>query len=294
MLAIYKKEMKSYFVSMIGYAFIAFLLVVVSFCSYMTNFKNASPFIGYAFDTPYIPIIFMILVPMITMKIFADERATKTDQILFTAPVSITDIVWGKFLAVVTMYTIPILVICLYPLILSEDGANAIPMLNSYVSIFGFWLMGVAYFAVGTYISSITENQVISAVATFAVLFFSFIAQYIAEIIPATATVGLTGCIIIVLLIAAICYLAAKGGKHTNVFVAFIAVAGIVGVVIAFIINKDLFTNALQNILFTFSLDYNLVYFLRDFLDIPTVVYYISVVAIAMFLTTQTIQKKRG
>lgn len=294
MLAIYKKEMKSYFISMIGYAFMAFLLLVVSFCVYMTNFKNTSPFIGYAFDTPYIPIIFMILVPMITMKIFADEKATRTDQMLFTAPVSIKDIVWGKFLATATLYTIPIIVVMLYPIVLSDNGNNAVPMLNSYVAIFGFWLMGLAYFAVGMYISAITENQVISAVATFAVLFFSFIAQYIADIVPKSKQAGLGGSIALVIIIALIFFIASKGGRYTKVITGVIAIGGIVALIITYIVNPGFFTNALQNILYTFCIDYNLIYFLRDFLDIPTVIYYVSIIAIALFLTIQTIQKKRG
>ncbi len=292
MLAVYKKEMKSYFISMFGYAFIAFLLVIVSFCVYMTNIRNASPFIGYAFNTPYIPIIFMILVPMLTMKIFADERATKTDQILFTAPIKVSDIVWGKFLAVVTVYTIPVLVIAVYPLVLQQYGE--VPIANSYVAILGFWLMGLAYFAIGVYVSSVTENQVISAVATFAVLFVSFIAQYVADVLPSTALAGLVGWIVFILLAALIYGIAAKGVKRSSTIAIVVAVAGSAVAVILYFVKSSIFANSLQKLLYTFSLDYNLQYFIGDFLDIPTIVYYVSVVVIAVYLTMQTINKKRG
>lgn len=292
MLAVYKKEMKSYFISMFGYAFIAFMLVIVSFCVYMTNVRGASPFIGYAFNTPYIPIIFMILVPMLTMKIFADERATKTDQILFTAPIKVSDIVWGKFLAVATVYTIPVLVIAVYPLVLQQYGD--VPIANSYVAILGFWLMGMAYFSIGVYVSSITENQVISAVATFAVLFVSFIAQYVADVLPNTAIAGLVGWIIFVLVIAIVYAIAAKGVKRTSTVAIVIASVGIIVAVVLYFVNGDIFQNSLQKLLYTFSLDYNLQYFIGDFLDIPTIIYYVSVVCIAMYLTMQSINKKRG
>ncbi len=292
MLAVYKKEMKSYFISMFGYAFIAFLLVIVSFCCYMTNVRGSSPFIGYAFNTPYIPIIFMILVPMLTMKIFADERATKTDQILFTAPIKISDIVAGKFLAVSTVFTIPVLIIAVYPLIFQQYGN--VPMANSYVAILGFWLMGLAYFSIGVYVSSITENQVISAVATFAVLFISFIAQYVAEILPSTAAAGLIGWIVFIIIVAIIYGIAAKGVKKSETIAIILAVAGIVVAVVLFFVNKSLYVNALQNLLYVFSLDYNLQYFIGDFLDLSAVAYYISIVVIAVYLTMQSINKKRG
>jgi len=292
MLAVYKKEMKSYFISMFGYAFVAFLLAIVSFCVYMTNIKNASPFIGYAFNTPYIPIIFMILVPMLTMKIFADERATKTDQILFTAPIKVSDIVWGKFLAVSTVYTIPMLVIAVYPLVLQQYGE--VPMANSYVALLGFWLMGLAYFAIGVYISSITENQVISAVVTFAVLFMSFIAQYVAKILPSTKAAGLAGWIFLIVIVAIIYALAAKSVKNTNKIAIALAVVGIIIAVVLFVVKPDIYVNGLQNLLYVFSLDYNLQYFIGDFLDIPTVVYYLSVIGVAVYLTMQSINKKRG
>lgn len=292
MLAVYKKEMKSYFISMFGYAFIAFLLVIVSFCCYMTNVRGSSPFIGYAFNTPYIPIIFMILVPMLTMKIFADERATKTDQILFTAPIKISDIVAGKFLAVSTVFTIPVLIIAVYPLVFQQYGD--VPMANSYVAILGFWLMGLAYFSIGVYVSSITENQVISAVATFAVLFISFIAQYVAEILPSTAVAGLIGWIVFIIIVAVIYAIAAKGVKKSETIAIVLATVGIVIAVVLFFVNKTIYVNALQNLLYVFSLDYNLQYFIGDFLDLSSVAYYISIVVIAVYLTMQSINKKRG
>ncbi len=292
MLAVYKKELKSYFISMLGYAFIAFLLVVVGFCFYMTNVKNNSPFVGYAFDTPYIPIIFMVLVPVMTMKIFADERATKTDQMLFTAPIKISDIVMGKFLAIVTIYTIPMIMICCYPLILSEYGN--VPMLNSYVAILGFWLMGIAYFAIGLYISAITENQMISAVVTFAVIFVSFISQYVAAVLPETNIAGLIGYIVLAQLLALLLCIAGKKNKGINMLAIILDVVATIVMVVLYVVNPDIYASGLQNILFTLSIDYNLTFFLRDFLDIPTVLYYLSIVVFFIFMTRQSIQKNRG
>ncbi len=296
MLAIYKKEMKQFFISMIGYAFIAFLLLVVGFCFYYVNVKNASPFVGYSFDVPYIPMIFLILVPVITMKLFADEKATKTDQILFTAPVTIADIVWGKFLAVATIFTIPVIIMCSFPLVLKDFASENIdfPMINSYVAILGFWLMGLSYFAIGLYISSIVDNQVISAVVTFAVLFFSFVAQYFAEILPATEITGLAGVIIVIILIALVYFFLLRGLRSTPFVTLIIVAVGITAAVIIYVINSSLYTNVLQNILYALSIDHNLDDYLLDYFDIPALLYNISIIGVALYLTTQSIQKRRG
>ena len=154
MLAIYKKEVKSYFTTMTGYVFIAFLALVVGYVFYMINVKSSYAWIGETLEYSYVSIVFMILVPVMTMKIFADERHTKTDQMLFTAPVTVTQIVWGKYLAAVTVFLVNIGIICLYPLFMSDYGE--IPFAASYCAIFGFFLMGATYFAIGLFISSIT------------------------------------------------------------------------------------------------------------------------------------------
>lgn len=98
MLAIYKKEVKSYFTTMTGYVFIAFLALVVGYVFYMINVKSSYAWIGKTLEYSYVSIVFMILVPVMTMKVFADERHTKTDQMLFTAPVTVGQIVMGNIL----------------------------------------------------------------------------------------------------------------------------------------------------------------------------------------------------
>lgn len=145
---------------MTGYVFIAFLALVVGYVFYMINVKSSYAWIGKTLEYSYVSIVFMILVPVMTMKVFADERHTKTDQMLFTAPVTVGQIVWGKYLAILTVFLVNVLIICMYPLFMADYGE--IPFLASYSAIGGFFLMGAVYFAVGLFISSITENQIIS------------------------------------------------------------------------------------------------------------------------------------
>lgn len=147
MKAIYKKEVKSYLTSMIGYVFIFFILLLEGIYFTAYNLQNAYPLFGNTLSA--ITVMFLILVPILTMKTIAEERKQKTDQLLLTAPVSVGEIVTGKFLAVSTVYVIPLLIICLYPLIMGKYGTVSYAM--AYTAVLGFALLGFAQIAVGIF-----------------------------------------------------------------------------------------------------------------------------------------------
>ncbi|MDY5576733.1 MAG: ABC transporter permease [Lachnospiraceae bacterium] len=293
MLAIYKKEVKSYFTTMTGYVFIAFLALVVGYVFYMINVKSSYAWIGETLEYSYVSIVFMILVPVMTMKIFADERHTKTDQMLFTAPVTVTQIVWGKYLAAVTVFLVNIGIICLYPLFMSDYGE--IPFAASYCAIFGFFLMGATYFAIGLFISSITENQIISAVVTFAVLLLSFMMQYMTGIVPGKALPSAIIVAVCVLLVAAIYYLVVRNTVDSAPMItAAIAVIGILAVVIVYVINSSLFEGLIEQAMLHLSISYMYGYFFEtEVLDINGIIYFVSLIGLFLFLTVQSVQKRR-
>ena len=133
MKAIYKKEVKSYLTSMIGYVFIFFILLLEGIYFTAYNLQNAYPLFGTTLSA--VTFIFLILVPVLTMKTIAEERKQKTDQLLLTAPVSVSEIVLGKFLAVATVYAIPVLIICLYPMIMGKYGTVSYAM--AYTAVLG-------------------------------------------------------------------------------------------------------------------------------------------------------------
>lgn len=148
MKAIYKKEVKSYLTSMIGYVFIFFILLLEGIYFTAYNLQNAYPLFGTTLSA--VTFIFLILVPVLTMKTIAEERKQKTDQLLLTAPVSVSEIVLGKFLAVATVYAIPVLIICLYPMIMGKYGTVSYAM--AYTAVLGFALLGFAQIAVGVFL----------------------------------------------------------------------------------------------------------------------------------------------
>ena len=148
MTAVYKKEWKSLLTSMIGYVFIAFLLAVTGI--YFTAYHLQAMYPKFAYTLQAALFIFLILVPVLTMRILAEGRRQKTDQLLLTSPVSVTGVVLGKFLALVSVFLLPVLILAVYPLILSQFGT--ISFRESYTALFGFFLLGSCYLSIGLFL----------------------------------------------------------------------------------------------------------------------------------------------
>ncbi len=185
MLAVFKREFKSYFQSVIGWLFVAAFLAMFGLYFYIYNLLQGYPYVYYTLSA--ITVVFLIAVPVLTMRSFAEERKSKTDQLLLTAPVSPGKLVLGKYLAMAAVFTVDIAVFCVAPLILRAFGT--VPMGESYIAILAFWLYGCACIAVGMFISSLTESQVIAAVLTFVVLFVSYLMQMITGVISSEGNV---------------------------------------------------------------------------------------------------------
>ena len=171
MLAIYKREVRSYFNSMIGCVFAAFLTIIGGVYFMVYNLYSGYPFFAYSLAG----VIFMLLisVPVLSMKSFAEDRKNKTDQLLLTSPVSLVEIVLGKYLAMVTVFAIPCVIYCIFPLIIKLQGTAH--FLVDYSSILAFFLLGCVFIAIGMFLSSLTESPVIAAITTCAALFFFYL-----------------------------------------------------------------------------------------------------------------------
>ena len=186
MCAIYKKELRAYLTSMTGYIFMAVLLAVTSLYYVANCLVGGYPVFGAVLSAVYF--VLLIIVPVLTMRSMAEEKRQKTDQLLMTAPVSLWKIVLGKYLAMVTIFLIPMAILCLYPLILLQFGSVSLPM--AYTAILGDTLFGAACLGIGLFLSALTESQVIAAVLTFGVLFFLNMASGIANVIGASGVLA--------------------------------------------------------------------------------------------------------
>lgn len=186
MCAIYKKELRAYLTSMTGYIFMAVLLAVTSLYYVANCLVGGYPVFGAVLSSVYF--VMLIIVPVLTMRSMAEEKRQKTDQLLMTAPVSLWKIVLGKYLAMVTIFLIPMAILCLYPLILLQFGSVSLPM--AYTAILGDTMFGAACLGIGLFLSALTESQVIAAVLTFGVLFFLNMASGIANVIGASGVLA--------------------------------------------------------------------------------------------------------
>lgn len=285
MTAIFKKELKSYLTSMIGYVFIAFVLVVTGIYFAIYNLANGYPEMGVTLSS--VTFIFLIVTPILTMRILAEERRQKTDQMLLTSPVSVFGIVMGKFLSLVVVFLIPIAVVCLYPVILGTLGTINYGV--SYAAVFGFFLLGCATLSVGLFVSSLTESQVIAAVISFALLFLTYIMSGLEDYLPTEAVQTAVIYGIVVLLIAVVIYNMTKSVAATVI----VGVIGEAAVVILYFVKSDLIAGSIQKIMSAFELTTHFENFINGMIDIKGIVYYISVIVIFVFLTMQSIQKRR-
>lgn len=182
MKAIYKRELQSYFHSFLGALFIGAALLLLGIYFTVYDLFMGYPYIGYALSS--VVFLFLISIPVLTMKVLAEERHQKTDQLILTSPISVGSIVTGKFLALLTVFAVPVAIISLYPVILNLFGT--VDFGESYLAILGFFLYGAACIAICMFVSSLTESQVIAAVLSFGILFLTYVMSGICNMISST------------------------------------------------------------------------------------------------------------
>lgn len=246
MTAIFKKEFMSYLHSVTGWLFMAFMICLFAMYSSVYNLAYGTPYIAYSFDA--VLILFFITVPLLSMRIMADERRQKTDQLLITSPVSVGKIVFGKYLAMAAVFVIPLLLFSFLPFFLSSYGT--VPMAENFVALLAFALYGLAAIAVGLFLSSLTENVVIAAVFTFIVLFLTYMMQGIESLISSTGNLAT---------------------RILSVFDFYSHYSGMISAV------SDVTGNSRLTTVF----------------DLTSIVYFLSIIVLMLFLTTQSIQKRR-
>jgi len=285
MTAIYKRELRSYLTSMIGYIFIFFILLLTGI--YFSAYQLSAAYPKFEYTLSALTFVFLISVPILTMRILAEERKQKTDQLLLTSPVSVEKIVMGKYLALVTVFAIPMAIICFYPLLMTKFGTVSLGM--AYTAILGFFLLGCANLAVGVFISSLTESQVIAAVLTFILLFAFYMMNGISSFFSEGA---LSTCITFGLLILAAAIIIYTMIKNLLIS-AVVCVAGEAVLAVLYVVNSEFFAGGIQKVLQVFNISGHFDNFANGIFDIKGVVYFLSVVAVCVFLTIQSIVKRR-
>ena len=280
MTAIFKRELKSYLTSMVGYLFIFFVLVLTGI--YFSAYQLSGGYSKFETTLSALTFVFLIGVPILSMRVLAEERKQKTDQLLLTAPVSVWDIVFGKYLALVAVFAIPVVIMCVYPLIMSKFGT--ISYASAYTGI-----LGCANLAIGVFMSALTESQVIAAVLTFVFLFAFYMMNGISSFFSQTSMSTAVAFGLLIVAIAIIIYTMIK-----NVLISVvIGAVGEIALVIVYVVKSSIFQGGIQKVLNVFNLSGHYDNFTKGVFDVTGIVYFISVIAICLFLTMQSIQKRR-
>ena len=285
MLAIYKKELHTYFTSMIGYVFIAIFLVIIGIYFTIQNLLYGLANLEQTLAS--ITFLAALLIPLLTMRLMAEESKQKTDQLLYTSPITAFSIVLGKFLAVFTIYGIVILGLCTFPLIMRLYGS--VPMAAAYSGILGFALLGATYLSIGLFISSLTESQVVAVVITFIVFIFTILMDAIASMLPTGNKEAVYIFAVLLLVLCFVIYLMVR-----NVTIA--VTAGVIlgaALLVIYNLKPSLLDGSVIKVFGWVSVMNRFNSFAYGMLDIASIVYYISVTFLFIFLTIQMINKKR-
>lgn len=279
MFAIYKKELRSYLHSMIGFVFVAFFLAIIGIYYFAYNLYSGYGNFEYVLDGA--SFVFIILVPVITMRLVAEEKKQKTDQLLYTSPIPVWKIMLGKYLAVLTLFGVVLAFCCVYPLLLQIYGDVALK--TAYCAILGFALMGAAFLAIGLFISSLTESQVLAAVITFLVLLLGNLMSSLTSMISEGATANFVMLLVCLALLCVLLYVLMR-----NVFIsAGTAVIGAAALTFLFVKKNAMLEGAMANILDWFSISERYNNFQIGILDLNSVLYYVSLIVIVLFITIQ-------
>ena len=286
MTAVYKRELRSYFNSMIGYVFVAAVMLVIGLYFTLYNLRAGHPFFAYALAGTLV--IFAFAVPLLTMKSMAEERRSKTDQMLLTYPVSVTGVVLGKFFAMLTVYTIPMLIACLCPVVIAKGGNGS--YLIDYSSILLFLFLGAMFLSIGMFLSSLTESQIIAAVVSMVALLLLLLWDTLVAFIPATVAGSAVGFLILFAVAALLLY---RSMESPAVGIAVFGL-GVIFTVLGAALVSTWFAGALTGFLNIFSIHKPIANFTSNYLfDVKGLLHYVVITVLFVFLTIQSVQKRR-
>ena len=285
MIAVYKKELRTSFTGMAAYVFIAFVLVFAGIYTMLYNLSNGYPNFEYVLQS--MSIIFLIAIPILTMRSIAEERRQHTDQLLYALPLGMTRIVLGKYLAILTVVAVPCVIMGFYPLLLSQYGQ--VSFATAFGALIGFFLLSAALAAIGLLISALTENQAVAAGLCFVVMMLLYFMNNLTSFVSDTAASSLAALMIVVLVIAALVLLFTK----STPLAGLVAVIGCGGLLGCFAVASDRFEGLFDKIMESLSVFERFYTFIDGVFDLTGVLYFLSIIAVALFLTVQTMEKRR-
>lgn len=285
MAAIFKRELKSYYTGLTGYVIAAVLLGFIGMYTVTLNLSYGYPNFEYVLDS--MTLVYIVLIPLLTMRLIAGERKQKTDSLLYALPLTSGDIVLGKFLAAWAALGLPLLLAAVYPLILGRLGT--VNYATAYAGLLAFFLMGGALISIGLFLSALTESQFVAGALCFAVMLLDFSAYSLSLYVSGASYVSFMTLMAGGLVIAAILWYLTKNPAAGLTF----AVIADGAMLICYLVSPGLFGGIMSKVLQAVCVFIRMTGFINGVFDWQAVVYFLSVTAVCLFLTVQALEKRR-
>lgn len=285
MTAVLKHELRNYFHTLTAYVFGAFLLAFIGLGATLYNLQAAVS--NFEFVLSFGSLVFVVIVPILTMRVIAEEKKQRTDQLLYSLPITTTEVVLGKYLALLVVYLIPLAVVSVYPLIFTRYGD--VYLLTSYGSIFAFFVLGAALIALGVFISSLTDNQGFAAGIGIAVILLNYYSASLSEYVSSTPAGALIVAFALVIVLGVVIR---HLTKNEHLAYGFYFLAG-GAVLILYLADPEAFSGLLPSVMKTLSLFERFYVFVNGVFDLTAIVYFVTFAAFFLFLSVQSLEKRR-
>lgn len=285
MIAVLKHELSGYFHSLTAYIFSGFLLAFVGLGALLYNIQSAVANFEYVLG--FVCLGLTVFIPILTMRVISEEKKQKTDQLLYSLPLKTSEIVMGKYLALLIVYLIPLCIVAIYPAIFAKFGD--VYLLTSYRSLLAFFIMGAALIAIGTFISSLVDNQGFAAGITIPILLLNYYSVTLAEYVSSTALGSVIALAVIAILIGILIRFITKNENLAYIVsIVLIAALGI-----TYYVDSSVFEGLLPDIMTKLSLFERFYGFINGVFDMTAIIYYVTVIIFFLFLTVQSLEKRR-
>ncbi len=285
MTAIFLREFKGYFNSMLGWVLTGVMLLFGGLYFTAVNLQGGYTDLSYTLYS--FIIVLLIFVPLLCMRSFAEEKRSRTDQLLLTSPVSIPGIVMGKYLSLLAMFAVPLGVYALYPLLMKALGAANFAA--SYSSLLAYFFLGAALIAVCMYLSTLTENQIVATLSGFGVLLVCYLMPAIQTLFTAGSSLALV--VFAIILGAASLIIGLR--SRSLVLGGGVFAVGCIALAVLFSVRSAALTTAFSAVLGALALFEPFLNFVNGLFDVTALVYYAGVAGLFLFLTGQALEKRR-
>lgn len=286
MLAVYKRELRAYMNNVYGWLFMAIFLLFTGYMMFQNNLYDGAPEFELTLSASQYALL--LLIPILCMRSMAEDRHNKTDMFYLSLPMKTSSVVLGKYFAMLTVYAIPCVILCVYPLVLGAFGP--LNYLVAYLSILLYLILGAALIAVCQFLSSLTDNLVIAAVLGVLAVAVLLFAPFLSYVIPLTAIASFIGFVVLTLLLAGIAFLA----THNLNVTAITGAVAVVPLSVVYILSRSSFEGLFPSLLRFISPFAHFATFCQfGTFSVQSLILLLSYPVLFVFLTVQSADKKR-